>query len=180
LRANAQKYGIDPAHIGAWGGSAGGHLVAMLGTTDASAGLEGNGGYPGVSSQVQAVVDWFGPTDLTRAAQMTPSGTSQMLVGFLGGTMEQIPDVYRRASPVTYVTPDDPPFLILQGERDTLVPPEQSQILADALKQTGVPVTLVLVKNAGHGWRQVGPEPIQPSVREIQNLTFQFFEQHLK
>jgi arylsulfatase A-like enzyme/dienelactone hydrolase len=174
LRANAATYGLDPQRIGAWGGSAGGHLVALLGTSDASAGLEGQGGYAEQSSRVQAVVDMFGPADLTAFADTT--GTRGQIV--FGATSRDDP-VLGRASPVTYISPDDPPFLILHGEKDQTVPPSQSQILYERLQAAGVPATLVVVKNAGHGFSPVGGA-ISPTRDELARMIADFFDQHLK
>jgi len=174
LRANAATYGLDAQRIGVWGGSAGGHLVALLGTSDASAGLEGQGGYAEQSSRVQAVVDLFGPADLPAFAADMGAGAQVVF----GATSKDDP-VLVRASPVTYVSPDDPPFLILQGEKDQTVPPSQSQILYARLQAAGVPATLVMVKNAGHGFQPVGGA-ISPTRAELARLIADFFDQQLK
>jgi acetyl esterase/lipase len=175
LRANAATYGIDPGHIGAWGRSAGGHLVALLGVTDVNAGFEGSGGYANQSSRVQAVVDMFGPTDLTAIFQ----GADPQLLQAVFGTTNRNSDTVKRASPVTWVSSDDPPFLILHGEKDTLVPPSQSKILYERLIAAGVPATLVIVENAGHGFAPAGGT-IDPSRTEITVLVADFFDQYLK
>jgi acetyl esterase/lipase len=175
LRANAATYGIDPKHIGAWGGSAGGHLVALLGVTDTSAGFEGSGGYADQSSHVQAVVDMFGPTDLSAIFQ----GAGTRLMEQVFGTADKNSDMVKRASPITWVSSDDPPFLILHGEKDTLVPPSQSKILYDRLVAAGVPATLVIVENAGHGFQPSGGT-IDPSRIEITKMVVDFFDQYLK
>jgi acetyl esterase/lipase len=175
LRANAATYGIDPYHIGAWGGSAGGHLVALLGVTDVNAGFECTGGYANQSSRVQAVVDMFGPTDLTAIFQ----GAGTQLMKEVFGTADKSSDIVKRASPVTWVSSDDPPFLILHGEEDILVPPSQSKILYERLIAAGVPATLVIVKNAGHGFAPAGGT-IDPSRTEITVLVADFFDQYLK
>ena len=152
LRANASRYNINPQKIGALGFSAGGHLACLLGTTDQSAGLEGGGGNPTQSSRVQAVVSFFGPTDLTRKtwAKDVEEG---ILLPFLGATIESNPDLYRRASPITYVTSDDPPFLFFHGTEDHLVQLAQSQALADKLHAAGVDARVVVMEGEGHGWR---------------------------
>ena len=175
LRANAATYGIDPERIGAWGGSAGGHLVALLGVTDASAGFEGDGGYAEQSSRVQAVVDMFGPSDLTVVFQ----GAGTILLKQVFGTTDRYSETVKRASPVTWVSSDDPPFLILHGEKDELVPPSQSEILYDRLTAAGVPATLTIVKNAGHGFAPEGG-PIDPSRIAITKTIADFFDQYLK
>ncbi|MBK9007055.1 MAG: alpha/beta hydrolase [Anaerolineae bacterium] len=168
LRAHADEYNLDPNRIGVYGGSAGGHLVAMLGTTDESAGFD-VGEYLEYSSRVQAVVDMFGPADLT--------------VDFEGGG-----ETVRRAfgdfdlalaSPVTYVSADDPPFLILHGEEDALVPIAQSEDLLAKLQAAGVQAELVPVANAGHGFKPVSGE-ISPSREEISQMIVAFFEDALR
>ena len=131
VRANAKKYNFDPENIGVIGGSAGGHLVAMLGTSGGVEALEGDvGPYKGTSSQVKCVVDQFGPSDLLAmgGSHMTrPSLPSRELIG---GAVQENKDAARAASPITYVTRDDPPFLILHGTADPLVPFNQSERLA--------------------------------------------------
>ena len=169
LRSHADQYNLDPQRIGVWGGSAGGHLVALLGTTDASAGFD-VGEYLDQSSRVQAVVDMFGPTDL--------------MVQFEGG-YEKAERVFNGfdaalASPVTYVSADDPPFLILHGEADALVPLEQSQILLARLQSTGVSAELIAVSNAGHGFKPESGKTISPSRKEIAQMVVEFFKQNLK
>jgi acetyl esterase/lipase len=175
LRANADKYGIDPDKIGAWGGSAGGHLVSLLGLTDANAGFEGAGGYADQSSRVQAVVDMFGPTDLT----VLFNGASPRTLEQVFGTTDRTSEAIKRASPVTWVSNDDPPFLILHGELDELVPPSQSQLLYDRLIAAGLPATLVMVRNAGHSFAPVGG-PISPTRAELTRMVADFLDRHLK
>jgi acetyl esterase/lipase len=174
LRANAATYKLDPNKIGVWGGSAGGHLVAMLGTTDKSAGFD-VGEYLDQSSRVQAVVDLFGPADLP--AMFTSN--AQVVASRVFGSASRDDPILVKASPVTYITSDDPPFLILQGDKDTTVPLEQSQILHDKLKAGGVNATLVIVKNAGHGFMPVGGA-ISPSRAELTKMLADFFDTYLK
>ncbi len=174
LRANATKLNVDSNRIGAWGGSAGGHLVALLGATDASAGFD-VGEYAEQSSRVQAVVDMFGPTDLNAMFPVANARVVQSVFG-TGSDPEELAGL---ASPVTYVTRDDPPFLILQGDKDRTVPPEQSQILYDRLKAAGVPATLVMVKNAGHGFAPSGGAII-PTREELVRMIAEFFKKSLR
>ncbi|MFA6002015.1 MAG: alpha/beta hydrolase [Thermoleophilia bacterium] len=176
LRSNAAHYNIDPDHIGAWGGSAGGHLVSLLGVTDGSEGFEGTGGYADQSSRVQAVVDMFGPSDLMK--EFSGGAVGRALGMQVFGTSDQSSKVLAQASPVTHVSADDPPFLILQGEKDDLVPPEQSQELYDSLKAAGVPATLVMVENAGHGFRPDGGQ-ISPSRQELAEMIVEFLRKEL-
>lgn len=175
LRANASLFGINPDRIGVWGGSAGGHLVALLGTTDASAGMEGSGGYPNQSSRVRAVVDMFGPTDI--AVLFRAGGGSVLEQVF--GTSDPNSQAVKLASPVTYVSPDDPPCLILHGDKDNVVPLAQSQILYSRLQAAGVPATLVVVKNGGHSFTPTGGA-ISPTRAEITTMVADFFDKYLK
>jgi acetyl esterase/lipase len=177
LRAHAKEKGLDPDRFGAWGSSAGGHLVAMLGTTGDVKDLEGDGGNAGVSSRVQVVCDWFGPTDFLqmdahrvddRAQLHDPADSPESRL--VGGPIQENEEKVRRANPITYVSPGDPPFLILHGDRDPLVPHHQSVLLEEALRKAGVPVTFHTVKGAGHGFG--GPE--------VDAMVDAFFERHLK
>jgi acetyl esterase/lipase len=177
LRANAAKYGFDPKRIGVWGGSAGGHLVALLGTAGDVTRWDSVGGNTDQSARVQAVCDYYGPTDLLAAK--TPGGGrgAESPVGrLLGGPVDEREDEARQASPVRYVTPDDPPFLIVHGEQDETVSIEQSELLEAALKKVGAQVTFIRVKNAGHGFR---PDS-DPSPEEIRSTVASFFDKHLK
>jgi acetyl esterase/lipase len=174
LRANAVRLNVDPNRIGAWGGSAGGHLVALLGTTDASAGFD-VGEYAEQSSRVHAVVDMFGPTDLNA---MFPNASARVIQNIFA-IRSSPEETAKLASPVTYVTKDDPPFLILQGDKDKTVPAEQSQMLYDRLKSTGVPATLVMVKNAGHGFAPTGGA-ISPTREKLIKMIVEFFVTQLK
>ncbi|MBI4558746.1 MAG: alpha/beta hydrolase [Candidatus Hydrogenedentes bacterium] len=137
LRANAGKYHVDPQKIGVLGGSAGGHLSMMVGYSSEVPELDGPGGNAGVSSRVQAVVNLYGPCDLT-----TPfAQKADVVQGFIGKTYEEAPDLYAKASPITYLSKDDPPTLILHGTIDDVVPIEQSDTLAMKLKELGVSCT---------------------------------------
>lgn len=131
LRANAAKYQIDPEHIVVSGNSAGGHLSMMIGYSDDPS-LEGVGGNNDVSSRVSAVVNFYGPTDLT-----TDFAKKQDLVReFIGGkTFDEAPDAYRLASPLFHLTGDDPPTLIFHGTIDSTVPIAQADMLAEKLKE---------------------------------------------
>lgn len=175
LRANAPTYNLDPARIGVWGSSAGGHLVSMLGTAKPNAGYD-VGQYLNQSSRVQAVVDLFGPADLTASGwSASTASIVQQVFGVTGGRNDP---VLRKASPVSYIEADDPPFLIIHGTVDMTVPASQSQELAARLQAVGVPVTLVMVQNAGHGFAPTGG-PINPSLQEIEQMTVSFFKKQL-
>lgn len=176
LRAHAREYGLDPNRFASWGASAGGYLAAMLGTTgdtrefDVGANLE-------QSSGVQAVVDYFGPTDfLQMDAHRLPNGMIHDAVDspeseLIGGAIQENKAKVTRANPITYITSKTPPFLICHGDQDPLVPHHQSELLAAALKEAGVPVTFYTVKGAGHGGFK------DPKVSE---LTREFLAKHLK
>jgi acetyl esterase/lipase len=181
LRANAKKYNLNPDAFGAWGSSAGGHLVALLGTTGDVTELEGAvGDHTDVSSRVRCVVDFFGPTDLTKmAAQSGPNSKidhdspTAPEARLIGGPVQQNKEKAAKANPITFVTPDDAPVLILHGDADPLVPVGQSELLRDALKKAGVEVELVVIAGAGHGGAGFG-------TRENQETIAAFLGKHLK
>jgi acetyl esterase/lipase len=175
LRTHARDYNIDPARIGVWGESAGGHLAAMLGLTNREDGLEGEGGYVEQSSRVQAVADLFGPADLVAMSREAPQNR---LLGYLLLGRTPADARLRSASPVTYASPDDPPFLLMHGEKDDLVSFSHSTSLRDSLQAAGVPVTLVPVRNGSHVFVPRGG-PISPSGQEIKAIVTRFFDLYL-
>jgi acetyl esterase/lipase len=166
LRASAKKYRIDPDRIGATGASAGAHLACLLGVT----GKDSDN--PGVSSRVQAVVSFFGPTDLT--VKIWPDSIEgAVLVPFLGASFAENREVYKRCSPIIYVTKDAPPFLFFHGDRDTLVGIAQSEKMVKRLTEVGVSARLVTMKGDGHGWRG------EKMTRTLEQ-TVEFFREKLK
>jgi acetyl esterase/lipase len=171
LRANADKYNIDKDRIGAVGFSAGAHLSMLLGTMDKEDGCEGEGGNPDQSSKVNAVVAWFGPTDLT--TNDWPERVVKLLDALCGGTKQEKPDVFKKASPVTYVNAGDAPTLLIHGTKDGLVPWTQATLMADALTKAGVLGRVDLILGANHGW---GGDELKRTADE----TTAFFEQVFK
>lgn len=166
LRANATEHHLDPSHIGAWGSSAGGHLVALLGVTPGVEDLEGTLGNNDQSSRVQAVVDWFGPTDFLTV------GSKDTRTTLLGGDPQSNPDMARRASPINYVSGNACPFLIMHGDRDATVPIVQSESFALALKKAGVDATFVPIEDGAHGGNKFNNKTQRDRIE-------QFFEKHL-
>ncbi|MFC2003481.1 alpha/beta fold hydrolase [Chloroflexota bacterium] len=173
LRANAEKYNVDPQRIGVAGGSSGGHLALMVGCVDKTAGLEGNGGWEEFSSQVQAVVSYYGHSDFNSYE------VSGAVILFLGGTTDEIPDTYVLASPITHVKAGNPPLLLIHGELDPKVPYNQSEEMYQAYQQAGLETELIKVSAAGHGFRPAGETPISPSLDEIEQIRLDFFVEHL-
>ena len=184
LRANSKKYNFDPDHIGVVGSSAGGHLVALLGTAGGKKAFVPIGGNAEQSDRVQAVCDYFGPTDFNTVMQQaaddkniknifkfnTPNDPYSCLIGVSLGSDKAKGDA---VSPVHYVSKDNPPILILHGTHDALVPYAQSTAFVAALKAKGVEALLQTLPGSGHG----GPAFNKPALTP---LITNFFDKHLK
>ncbi len=158
LRANAGKYGIDPDKIAVWGSSAGGHLVSMLGTSGGVAELEGDlGEFDQTSSRVTCVVNYFGPENFLTMVKQKSSidrsrGDRYPEALLLGGGVGDLETLAKQASPVTWVSADDPPFLTAHGTEDPVVPYAQGEEIHATLQNAGVESHLVPVEGAGHGF----------------------------
>jgi acetyl esterase/lipase len=184
LRANAKTYNIDTEHVGVVGGSAGGHLSALVATAGGKDTFPKIGGNDDQSDRVQCVIDIFGPTNFATVIEQaendknvrnifkfnTPSDPYSSLIGVGLNEDKATTDA---VSPVTYVSEDNPPTLILHGTHDTLVPYAQSEELAAALEAKGVPVWLQTLPGSGHGGGGFGKPQI---VLLMQN----FFDKYLK
>lgn len=155
LRARAETYGYDGQHIALSGASSGGHLAALVAVTADNTALEGSlGEFPGTSSTVQAVVSWFGASNLTTIlAQSTPFGLGvrePALRRLLGDAPDKVPDMARQASPVFHITKDDPPALLLHGDQDRQMPINQLHELQGAYEAAGLKVETLILHGVGH------------------------------
>jgi acetyl esterase/lipase/G:T/U-mismatch repair DNA glycosylase len=184
LRARAKELHLDAQRIGVWGQSAGGHLAALLGTSGGVKELEGTGGWRKFSSRVSAVIDWNGPVDFLEPGELERLMKQKQDEGWkeiamerlLGGLVSENKTKAVRASPLTYVSRDDPPFLIMHGDEDQTVGLGQSQLLYEALKRAGVDVTFNVIKGAGH----FGVDGISPLQSDFAAMMDAFFDRHLK
>jgi len=169
LRKNAKELNVDPNNIGVIGGSAGGHLAAMAAVAGPQDDLEPPGPYGDISSGLQAAAAMYGIHNL-----MTFEDVKGMVVQHLGASKQQNPQLWRSASPINHINDNDPPFLILHGTADKIVPFEQSIELHNMLKQRGVSSELVIIEGAGHTF------DLQPAQRDLRPLVVGFFDEHLK
>lgn len=187
LRANAARYRLDPGRFLAFGQSAGGNLASLVGTTGNAATFDNPAlGHAGVPSNVVAVIDWFGPSDFGQMdAQARQQGcpadhgaADSPESTYLGAPIATAPEKVRAANPITYIDPQDPPFLLQKGSEDCMVPVGQSLVLAEALRKAGVPVTYEVLEGAGHGDMGLW-QPVFLSKGNVERVVA-FAEQHLK
>jgi acetyl esterase/lipase len=168
MRGNAERLAIDADRIGAWGYSAGGNLVALLAVTDLSARLEGYSGVPGApNARLRAAVAGAPPTDF---GEMPLDSVAYEY--WLGGTRRQVPQVYELASPVRYVSRDDPPMFFYHGSDDSLVPIRNSETMVALLRRVGVTAELYAIEGAVHIDAGLNPDAARAAV--------QFLDQYLK
>ncbi|MFC1910107.1 alpha/beta hydrolase fold domain-containing protein [Chloroflexota bacterium] len=165
LVAEAGEYGIDPQRIGVWGDSAGGHLASLLGTIDGNTGREPN---------VRAVINMYGPSDLTAYYQNDNSPHIEHVFGVTDADSE----VIIQASPITHASPSSPPFLLIHGEDDTVVSYEQSQAFYNSLDSMRVNVELIKVLNCEHCFKPTG-NTIYPDREMIGGMMADFLDKHL-
>ncbi|MES2697720.1 MAG: alpha/beta hydrolase [Verrucomicrobiota bacterium] len=180
LRAHAKEYRLDAAHIGVWGASAGGHLVSLLGTTDGVREFE-VGAHLDQSSRVQAVVDYYGPTDFRQMDKHAPASARQKHDDpespesrLIGSPIQDAGSAapVRRANPITYLEKTDPPFLIVHGDADATVPHHQSVLLYEAAVAHKVAVHFITIRGGGHGTAF--------PYRELHPVVASFFAEQLK
>jgi len=183
LRANSKKYNFDPNHLGVIGGSAGGHLVALLGTAGGKKAFAPIGGNEEQSDRVQAVCDYYGPTDFNTVMQQAANDKNVRNVfkfntpsdpysGLIGARLDADKQKCDAVSPVHYGSADNPPMLILHGTHDALVPYAQSTEFVAALKEKGVEVLLQTLPGSGHGGPAFGKPAVTAMIQD-------FFDKHL-
>jgi acetyl esterase/lipase len=172
LKSNATKYGIDPARVGLFGGSAGGHLTALTALSCGDNSLDVKPEAAG-SECVQGAVSWYGVFDFA-PLMARPGGddAGRKLLGCVGACpSEQV----RRVSPVTYIDAKDPPFLLIHGEADKVVAVDQSRLAEAAMKAAGEPVDAIYMPGIDHSFEGADAATTKAAVTKAVNATFDFF-----
>ena len=179
LRLNAKRFNLDPKRFGAAGESSGGHLTALLATTGDSNEFMKHPVTQKASSAIQAASPWCGPTDFLKLndvkASQDYSRKHSAPSRLIGAPIKEAPEKCRQANPITYVSKGDPPCFIVHGDKDFVVPMNQSELLHTALKKAGVHSTLHVVEGGGHGFSKV-----TPANDEIVKKVIDFFDRRLK
>ncbi len=179
LRLNAKRFNLDPKRFGAAGESSGGHLTALLATTGDSNEFMKHPVTQKASSAIQAASPWCGPTDFLKLndvkASQDYSRKHSAPSRLIGAPIKEAREKCRKANPITYVSKGDPPCFIVHGDKDFVVPMNQSELLHAALKKAGVPSTLHVVEGGGHGFSKV-----TPANDEIVKKVMNFFDRRLK
>jgi len=158
---HAGEYQVDPQRLAVMGGSAGGHLSLLVGLNRPAASR----------ANIRAIVNIFGPTDLTTGDW--PQAADSLLVQFMGGRLDEQGEKYAEASPVAHIDAVDPPVLTLHGTKDPLVPFRQAEILHAGLTKAGVISQLEAVEGGGHGWGE-------PDLSRTLRITLEFLRKHVK
>ena len=181
LKANATKYGIDPARSGIWGGSAGGHLSSLAALSCGDASLDPKDlKAPAGSECVQAAVIWYGVFDFAALAAGRPGGNDGAAVRLLRCQTVCNPSDYAPASPVTYIDAKDPPHLLIHGEGDRVVPVAQSRLAEAKLRESGVPVESIYIPGVDHSFIGSTPATTRAATLKATNATFDFFHKVLR
>jgi len=176
VRANAAKFGVDPDHLGITSGSSGGHLSLMVGLTGDDGKPDSPDPIEQTSSRVQAIVAWFPPTDLVNFGK--PDGYQAIsklrpkLFQEMFGTVDDLVAQLRSVSPIEQVTSDDPPVLLIHGDKDFVVPLQQSEVFAARYKEQGLPVELVVQAGGGHTY--------WPGILDDYKSVHAWFDKYLK
>ncbi len=180
LKGSAAQYGIDTTRTGIWGGSAGGHLAALtaLSCGDTTLDVPGTHAAPG-SECVQSAAIWYGVFDFGALSASRPGGSDPATGKLLGCTGPCTPAQYAAASPVSYIDPKDPPFLLIHGEADKTVPVAQSHLAEDRLKAAGVPVSAIYIPGVDHSFIGSTPAQTRTATLRAMNATYDFFHQTL-
>lgn len=176
LKANARRYGIDPARVALWGGSAGGHLAALGATTCAVPGIDA-APQPAGSECVQGAAIWYGVFDFSRQIVPMIARGETGPVGLLGcASAATCPaDQLAAASAVTFLDAKDPPFLLVHGDEDKVVPVEQSRLAEAAMRGKGVGVEAIYLPGIDHSWIGANPVATRTATLRAVNATFDWF-----